>query len=142
MNGVEDPEIVAALYRASAAGVKVELVVRTLCALRPGVQGVSEGITVRSILGRFLEHERIYHFGNGGQDEYLIGSADWRPRNLRRRVEVVAPVAEPALTARLDTLLTALLAEPSAWTLRSDGTWVRGARPSAEHPHLHDRLIP
>jgi polyphosphate kinase len=142
MNGVEDPEVVAALYRASAAGVRVELVVRTLCVLRPGVPQVSEGITVRSILGRFLEHERIYHFGNGGRDEYLIGSADWRPRNLRRRVEVVTPVSLPALAARLDTLLTALLSEPSAWTLRPDGTWTRGARPSAEHPHLHDRLLP
>jgi polyphosphate kinase len=142
MNGVEDPEVVAALYRASAAGVTVELVVRTLCALRPGVPGVSERIVVRSVLGRFLEHERIYHFGNGGRDEYLIGSADWRPRNLRRRVEVVAPVSDPALAARLDTLLTALLSEPSAWTLKPDGTWIRGARPSAEHPHLHDRLLP
>jgi polyphosphate kinase len=141
LNGVEDPEIVAALYRASAAGVRIELVVRTLCVLRPGVPGVSEGIVVRSILGRFLEHERIYHFGNGGRDEYLIGSADWRPRNLRRRVEVVTPVRDPALAARLDTLLTALLSEASAWTLRADGTWTRESRPSAEHPHLHDRLL-
>jgi polyphosphate kinase len=142
LNGLEDPEIVAALYRASAGGVEVELVVRSLCVLRPGLPGVSDRITVRSLLGRFLEHERIYHFGNGGADEYLIGSADWRPRNLRRRVEVVAPVSAPALAGRLDTLLTALLEEPSAWTLRSDGSWVRGARPTPEHPHIHDRLLP
>ena len=80
-------------------------VIRGLCILRPGVRGVSDRIRITSVLGRFLEHERIYHFGNGGQDEYLIGSADWRPRNLRRRVEVVTPVAAPALAARLDTLL-------------------------------------
>jgi len=141
LNGLEDPEIVGALYRASAGGVDVELVIRSLCVLRPGLPRVSDRITVRSILGRFLEHERIYHFGNGGSDEYLIGSADWRPRNLRRRVEVVAPVLAAALAARLDTLLTALLKEPSAWSLRPDGSWVRGARPTPEHPHIHDRLL-
>ncbi len=141
LNGVEDPEIVAALYRASAAGVEVDLVVRTLCALRPGVPGVSERIRVTSILGRFLEHERIYHFGNGGEAEYLIGSADWRPRNLRRRVEVVTPVRGAALTARLDALLDALLAEPSAWVLGPDGTYTRPARPDRDHAHLHDRLL-
>ncbi len=142
INGLEDPEIVAALYRASAAGVDTELVVRSLCVLRPGLPGVSDRITVRCVLGRFLEHERIYHFGNGGVDEYLIGSADWRPRNLRRRVEVVAPVTAPALAGRLDILLTALLEEPSAWTLKPDGSWVRGPRPTPEHPHIHDRLLP
>ncbi len=141
LNGLEDPDIVAALYRASEAGVEVDLLVRSLSVLRPGLPGVSERIRVRSILGRFLEHERIYHFGNGGQDEYLIGSADWRPRNLRRRVEVVTPVRGPALTARLDSLLTALMSEPSAWNLGPDGVYTRGSRPGAEHPHLHDRLI-
>jgi polyphosphate kinase len=94
------------------------------------------------VLGRFLEHERIYHFGNGGEDEYLIGSADWRPRNLRRRVEVVTPVRAPALAARLDAQLTALLSEPSAWTLGPDGSYTRGGRPGPGHPHLHDRLLP
>ena len=142
LNGVEDPEVVAALYRAGAAGVDVELVVRGICVLRPGVAGVSERIRVRSLLGRFLEHERIYHFGNGGESEYLIGSADWRPRNLRRRVEVVTPVRAPTLVARLDALLTAVLSEPSAWTLGPDGTYVRRGRPAADHPHLHDRLLP
>lgn len=141
LNGLEDPEIVAALYRASAAGVEVDLVVRTLCVLRPGVPGLSERIRVRSILGRLLEHGRIYHFGNGGKAEYLIGSADWRPRNLRRRVEVVTPVQAPALAARLDAVLSALLSEPSAWTLGPDGTYVRRAAPGPERPHLHDRLL-
>ncbi|HET9274658.1 MAG TPA: polyphosphate kinase 1 [Gemmatimonadales bacterium] len=141
LNGLEDPEIVAALYRASAAGVDVALSVRGLCVLRPGVPGVSDRIRVTSVLGRFLEHARIYHFGNGGSDEYLIGSADWRPRNLRRRVEVVAPVTSPALTARLDAVLSDLLGEPSAWSLRPDGTYLRAARPTAALPHLHDRLL-
>lgn len=142
LNGVEDPEVVAALYRAGAAGVDIRLVVRGLCMLRPGLGGVSERIQVSSVLGRFLEHERIYHFGNGGEHEYLIGSADWRPRNLRRRVEVVTPVRAPTLIARLDALLTALLAEPSAWILGPDGTYVRQGRPGPEHPHLHERLLP
>ncbi len=141
LNGLEDPEIVAALYRASQAGVEVDLAVRGLCVLRPGIPGVSERIRVISVLGRFLEHARIYHFGNGGSDEYLIGSADWRPRNLRRRVEVVTPVATPDLRTRLDLLLTDILGEPSAWTLAPDGTYTRQARPSADSPHLHDRLL-
>ncbi|HEV8197876.1 MAG TPA: polyphosphate kinase 1 [Gemmatimonadales bacterium] len=141
INGLEDPEITGALYRASEAGVEVSLLVRSLSVLRPGVPGVSDRIRVLCVLGRFLEHERIYHFGNGGADEYLIGSADWRPRNLRRRVEVVTPVSSPPLVARLDALLTALFAEPSAWTLGPDGAYVRGPRPSAERPHLHDRLL-
>ncbi|HEU5217929.1 MAG TPA: polyphosphate kinase, partial [Gemmatimonadales bacterium] len=141
INGLEDPEMVGALYRASEAGVDVSLMVRSLCVLRPGLPGVSDRIRIHSLLGRFLEHERIYHFGNGGSDEYLIGSADWRPRNLRRRVEVVTPVTAAPLAARLDALLTALFAEPSAWILGPDGAWVRGARPSAACPHLHDRLL-
>jgi polyphosphate kinase len=141
LNGIEDPELVAALYRASAAGVRVELVVRSLCVLRPGLPGISDRIMVRSVLGRFLEHGRIYQFGNGGAPEYLIGSADWRPRNLRRRVEVVTPVRLPALAAQLDALLSELWEEPSAWTLGSDGRYTRRARPGPEHPHLHDRLL-
>ena len=142
MNGVEDPEVIGALYRASSGGVRVQMVIRGLCILRPGLAGVSDRIEVSSVLGRFLEHERIYHFGNGGESEYLIGSADWRPRNLRRRVEVVTPVRAPALVARLDALLSALLSEPSAWILGSDGTYVRRGRPGPERPHLHDRLLP
>lgn len=141
LNGIEDPEMIAALYRASAAGVKVELVVRSLCVLRPGLPGISERIVVRSVLGRFLEHGRIYHFGNGGAPEYFIGSADWRPRNLRRRVEVVTPVRAGALAARLDAMLTALLEEPAAWTLGQDGRYSRPARLPSAPAHLHTRLL-
>jgi polyphosphate kinase len=141
VNGVEDPEVVDALYRASRAGVEIDLVVRGLCVLRPGVEGLSERIRVRSILGRFLEHQRIFHFGNGGNDEYLIGSADLRPRNLRRRVEVVTPVERPELKARLDRILTALLAEPSAWILTPEGQYLRNRAPGADQPHVHALLL-
>jgi polyphosphate kinase len=140
VNGIEDPEIVEALYRASQAGVAIDLLVRGICVVRPGVPGLSERIRVRSILGRFLEHQRIFHFGNAGQDEYLIGSADLRPRNLRRRVEVLAPVVRPELRARLDAVLSALLAEPAAWELVADGSYVRGAGEPGR-AHVHARLF-
>jgi len=126
LNGLADTAVIQALYRASQAGVDVDLVVRGICTLRPGVPGLSERIRVVSILGRFLEHARIYHFGNGGVDEYYIGSADWRPRNLRRRVEVVAPVFDAAARAQLDRILEAELADPTAWLLSADGSYERG----------------
>ena len=108
-------------------GRDVDLVVRGICTLRPGVPGLSERIRVVSILGRFLEHARIYHFANGGGDaeEYYIGSADWRPRNLRRRVEVVAPVFDPAARRTLDKILTGELTAPTAWLLSPDGGYDR-----------------
>ncbi|MGE3616289.1 MAG: polyphosphate kinase 1, partial [Gemmatimonadales bacterium] len=139
VNGLEDPEIVAALYRAAAAGVKVDLVVRGLCVLRPGVEGLSSGIRVRSVLGRFLEHQRIFHVHEGGLDRYYIGSADLRPRNLRRRVEVLCPVQKRDLKARLARLLDELLAEPFGWDLAEDGRY-RRAVPSPRPVHLHHRL--
>ncbi len=123
LNGLDDPEIIQALYDASRAGVEIDLVIRGLCTLRPGVPGMSERIRVRSLVGRFLEHARIYHFGRGGDDEYLIGSADWRSRNLRRRVEVVLPVLDDACRRRLDRILTRELADPSAWELTPDGRY-------------------
>ena len=125
LNGLADTEVIQALYAASRAGVTIELVVRGLCTLRPGVPGHSERIRVVSRLGRFLEHARIYHFGNGGNPEFWIGSADWRPRNLRMRVEVVAPVRRPEAAAYLDAFLTRELSDPEAWTLQSDGSYVR-----------------
>ncbi len=112
LNGLADTEVIQALYRASRAGVTVELVVRGLCTLRPGVPGHSDRIRVVSRLGRYLEHARIYHFGNGGEDEFWIGSADWRPRNLRVRVEVVAPVSDAEARATLDAMLTKELVRP------------------------------
>ena len=123
LNGVDDREIIEALYAASQAGVEIDLMVRGLCTLRPGVSGQSERIRVRALIGRFLEHGRIYHFRNDGDDEYLIGSADWRSRNLRRRVEVAVPIKDPSCRARLDAILTRELADPSAWELASDGTY-------------------
>ncbi len=140
VNGLEDPEIIDALYRASGAGVEVDLVVRGICLLRPGVPGLSERIRVRSVLGRFLEHQRIFHFGNRGADEYLIGSADLRPRNLRRRVEVLVPVSALPLTARLDGILSALLGEPAAWAMDGDGRYHREP-PAPGQPHVHERLF-
>jgi polyphosphate kinase len=125
LNGLADAAVIQALYGASQAGVEVDLVVRGICTLRPGVPGLSERIRVTSILGRFLEHARIYHFGNGGADEYYIASADWRPRNLRRRVEVAAPVFNAAARAQLDRILDAELADPTAWRLAADGSYDR-----------------
>ena len=125
VNGLADRRMVRALYRASQAGVEVDLVVRSICTLRPGVAGLSDRIRVVSHIGRFLEHARIYHFGNGGDDEYYIGSADWRPRNLRRRVEIVAPVLEESARARLDRILETELSDPGAWDLTADGAYVR-----------------
>jgi polyphosphate kinase len=125
INGLADAEVIRALYRASEAGVEIELVVRGLCTLRPELPGISSRIRVVSVLGRFLEHARIYHFANGGDHRYAIGSADWRQRNLRRRVEVVVPVASPEACARLAAILDAELADPTAWDLRHDGSYER-----------------
>jgi polyphosphate kinase len=137
LNGLEDPEMIAALYRASEAGVQVELIIRGLCALRPQIPGLSSNVRVKSVLGRYLEHQRIVHFGNGGADEYFIGSADWRPRNLRRRVEVMAPVARRDLKARLGGVLDAMWAESSAWELGPDGDYLR-TPPEPGHRHVHE----
>jgi len=125
-NALVSPDIIAALYDASQAGVEIDLIVRGICCLRPGVEGLSERIRVRSIIGRFLEHSRLFHFANDGDEEYYIGSADWMPRNLERRVEVVVPVEDTALHPRLRALLdTCLEDNRQAWELRADGTYVR-----------------
>jgi len=126
LNSLIDPEIIEALYAASQAGARIELIVRSMCSLRPGVARLSEGIRVRSIVGRFLEHSRIYRFGSGAEATYLIGSADLMQRNLDRRVEVLAPIRDPSLTARLDEILAALSADDMlAWELGEDGSWHR-----------------
>jgi polyphosphate kinase len=128
MNSVGDPEMVEALYAASNAGVQIDLVVRGICCLRPGVPGMSENIRVRSILGRFLEHSRIIRFGHGdeGGPLYLIGSADWMPRNLDRRIEVLVPVEHPKHEAWLEHVFTTLLDEEVVrWEMSGDGSWQR-----------------
>ena len=126
LNGLSDREIIAALYKASRAGVRIELAVREICALRPGVEGVSENIRIVSLLGRFLQHARIFQFGEGDDATVLIGSSDWRPRNLSRRVELAAPIRDPEHRRALRGMLDEILAHPDAWELRSDGAWVRG----------------
>jgi polyphosphate kinase len=127
VNGLSDAEIVRALYRASEAGVRVELVVRGICTLRPGIAGRSDNIRVVSVVGRFLEHSRIFRFENGGSPEHFIGSSDLRPRNLRRRVELLVPVVERDQQERLDTILDRYLTDTGAWELRPDGSYTRPA---------------
>jgi polyphosphate kinase len=125
LNSLVDPELIDALYDASQAGARIDLIVRSMCCLRPQVPGLSENIRVRSIVGRFLEHSRIYRFGTGPDATYLFGSADLMQRNLDRRVEVLAPVRDSALRGRLDEILTALdMDDTLAWELSGDGTWL------------------
>jgi polyphosphate kinase len=126
MNALADREMVRALYRASAAGVRVQLLVRGICILRPGVAPYSANISVASVVGRFLEHSRIYRFENGGAPEFLIGSSDLRPRNLRRRVELLVPVPDLAHQRQLDAILAQYLKDPSAWHLTPSGEYVPG----------------
>jgi polyphosphate kinase len=141
MNALVDPDVIDALYHASQAGVEIDLIVRGICCLRPGVLGVSDHIRVMSIIGRFLEHSRIWHFLNGGQDELYIGSADWMPRNFLRRVEAVVPVETPALQERLRSLLAACLEDNrQAWDLGADGRWIQ-RRPQGEVRATHVRLL-
>lgn len=126
MNQLEDTEIIEALYEASSAGVQIDLLVRGFCCLKPGVPGMSENIRVRTLIGRFLEHSRIYHFRNGGNDEYYIGSADWMSRNLDWRVELITPIEAPALQKELRYILRTCWADHSqSWELQSDGRYVR-----------------
>ncbi|MGB3049849.1 MAG: polyphosphate kinase 1 [Polyangiales bacterium] len=125
-NALEDVDITRALYEASQAGVRVDLIVRDSCRLRPGVPGLSDNIRVVSVVGRFLEHSRIYYFRNGGDEEYYIGSADCMTRNLVSRVELLTPVEPEALQAELRTVLNVLVDDQrSAWDMRSDGTYVQ-----------------
>jgi polyphosphate kinase len=141
MNALVDSETIDALYAASEAGVDIDLIVRGICCLRPGLSGVSSRIRVRSIVGRFLEHSRVWQFGNGGEDEFYIGSADWMPRNFLRRVEAVAPVEAPRLRERLRSLLqTCLDDNRQAWELDSEGRYTQLV-PEGEVRTAHARLI-
>ena len=126
INSLVDKQIIATLYEASNAGVEIDLIVRGICCLRPGVKGVSENIRVISIIGRFLEHSRIFYFYNGGEEEVYIGSADWMTRNLSRRVEAITPVEDPSLTADLHEILGIMLADNrQAWELQPDGSYIQ-----------------
>jgi polyphosphate kinase len=126
MNSLLDRSIVRELYRAAQAGVQIDLIVRGICGLRPGVRGISENIRVRSIVGRFLEHSRIFYFANGGEDDVYLGSADWMPRNLLERVEVLFPIKDPMLKQRIrGEILDAYLADNTqARILQPDGSYV------------------
>ena len=130
MNALLDRNVIMALYRASQAGVKIDLIVRGICALRPGVRGVSDHIKVRSIVGRFLEHSRIYYFANGGEEEIYLGSADWMPRNLYERVEVLFPVKDELLRERVrqEILETYLADTLKSRILQKDGSYIRAWR--------------
>jgi len=126
MNALVDSETIDALYAASEAGVEIDLIVRGICCLRPGLSGVSSRIRVTSVIGRFLEHSRVWQFGNAGDDELYIGSADWMPRNFIRRVEAVAPVEAPRLRDRLRRLLQTYLDDNrQAWDLSADGRYAQ-----------------
>jgi len=126
MNSLVDPEIISALYEASQIGVNIDLIIRGICCLRPKVKGLSDRIRVISVIGRFLEHSRIFYFSNSGKEQVYIGSADWMPRNLDARVEVVTPIEDTSLVKELKQILEIVMADNrQAWDLRSDGTYVQ-----------------
>ena len=126
MNALCDRDIIEALYGASAAGVKIDLIIRGICCLRVGVPGVSENITVRSIVGNFLEHARIFYFENDGKPEYYCASADWMPRNLERRVEILFPIEKAALQEKLKRILDSQLKDTvKAQILQPDGSYTK-----------------
>jgi polyphosphate kinase len=132
MNSLVDPQIIATLYEASQAGVEIDLIVRGICCLRPGLKEISENIRVISIVGRFLEHSRIFYFHSRGQEEIYIGSADWMPRNLDERVEAITPVEDPANAKDLQEILGIMLADNcQAWDLQPDGSYIQ-RRPAAD----------
>jgi polyphosphate kinase len=130
VNSINEPSVMRALYEAARAGVRIDLVVRGLCSLRPGIEGVSGLIKVRSVLGRFLEHSRIYYFYGAGQEHVYLSSADWMVRNLQRRVETCFPITDRRLKKSLvrDGLLTYLADTEGAFEMQSDGTYVRSSK--------------
>jgi len=142
-NAVADSGVIKILYRASQAGVTVDMIVRGVCCLRPGIPGISDRIHVRSIVGQFLEHSRLYYFENGGSPEVYIGSADLMERNLDRRVEVLCPVHDPSMQQLLrDAVLEVLLSDTDrAWTLQTDGTYVRAVAPEGVPPLNSQRFL-
>jgi polyphosphate kinase len=143
MNSLVDQRCIDALYRASQAGVPIDINVRGICCLRPGVPGVSETVNVVSVVGRFLEHSRVYEFEYGSERAVYIGSADLMPRNLDTRVELLVPVERPELQLELaDTLDRCLADDTNAWTLGSDGHWSRRTgRTRSVHAELMERTL-
>lgn len=142
MNALEDVDVCRALYRASQAGVSVDLIVRDTCRVRPGVEGLSESMRVVSIVGRFLEHGRVYYFGNGGDEEYYIGSADAMRRNLKSRVEILTPVERPELREELRFILDVQLDDQrAAWLMQPDGSYVQRQPDSPDQIDSHTAQI-
>ena len=142
MNSLVDPDMIAILYQASQAGVQIDLIIRGICCLRPGLKGVSENIRVTSIVGRYLEHSRIFYFDNGGDEKVFIGSADWMPRNLDRRVEAVTPVEDPRLIQELKTILEISLADNrQAWELQPDGSYIQRQPTEAEEERSSQQIL-
>ncbi|MDF3981328.1 polyphosphate kinase 1 [Luteibacter sp. PPL554] len=143
LNALNEAHVVEALYRASQAGVSIDLIVRGACTLRPGVPGVSDNIRVRSIVGRFLEHSRVYWFGNDGQPELYCASADWMERNLMRRIEIGVPILDPALADRVyaETLDLYLRDNTQAWLLGADGRYTRREPATGELPHSAQQAL-
>lgn len=142
MNALLDQSVIEALYRASRAGVEIDLIIRGACALRPNVRGLSHRIRVRSIVGRFLEHSRIFYFENGGEPDVYLGSADWMPRNLYERVEVMFPVKNSVLRESVvgEILLAYLKDTRKARILRQDGTYTRAYQESSSKPDNGNRF--
>ena len=142
MNSLVDSQIITKLYEASQAGVQIDLIVRGICCLRPGVKNVSDNIRVISIIGRYLEHSRIFYFQNNGAEELYIGSADWMPRNLDRRVEAVTPVEDPDLAKDLQEILSIMLSDNrQAWELQSDGSYVQRCPRQGEPERSAHKLL-
>ena len=142
MNALDDRQIIDALYDASAAGVEIDLIVRGICRLRPGLPGKSETIRVISIVGRMLEHARIFYFANGGTPEYYIGSADWMTRNLDARVEAAVPIENPRLQEEVQAILDLQLADNcKAWDMQSDGSYVQRHPAPGEEPRSSQELL-
>ena len=140
MNALVDPEIIALLYEASQAGVQIDLVVRGMCSLRPGLEGISDNIRVSSVIGRFLEHSRLFWFANGGESELFLGSADWMPRNLDRRVEAVVQVLDPDLCVDLEWYMQLYLNDQHAWLMQPDGSY-HLRNPEATAPSAQQELM-
>ena len=144
VNNLEAPKIIKALYSASSQGVRIKLIVRGICCLRPGVKGLSENIEVKSLVGRFLEHSRIFFFRSGQEEiiksRFFIGSADWMKRNLYSRVELASPVYDKRACRELWSLLNILWKnESSSWRLKGDGSYLKPVKTS--HHLIHDQIL-